>query len=333
LSESLRIKEDELQILFNTLGDNLVFSYPPYNIKIFSAHVSSKGYSLDLMCSRRDFDKFTQLDGTTGEMPSYSDLTECLLNAGVTQYGNLEEFKKRVNIYRNLHKGVVFSPDTNILYHGFFSNSNSIDPEDILLVDTVRDEIEAQLNHKYSRTEISTMKVRAQFQKHLLDELSNRRKKRSRKAAYLAMRNFISIRDRAIPVKGIEKSQKSSSENDRILVRTLNHYEQALPVLITADEAIIDICNLHDIEYFLFKHPHGQKVRHCTYNQLIKLALNLAGVFGFIKINSAILFGEFRGKRELNEFKILLLNENMGKTLKRDLNICRKLMRLRARPK
>ncbi|MBY8999017.1 MAG: hypothetical protein KGD60_14920, partial [Candidatus Thorarchaeota archaeon] len=145
---------------------------------------------------------------------------------------------------------------------------------------------------------------------------------------YLAMRNYISIRDRAIPEKGIEKSQKSSSENDRILVRTLNQYEQALPVLLTADEAITDICNLQDVEHFLFKLPHDHKVQHCTYKQLIKLALNLAGVFGFIKINSAILFGEFRRKRDLNEFKILLLDENMDKALKRDLNICRRLIDL-----
>ena len=329
MSEGLRIREDELQILFNTLGDNLVFSYPPHNIKILSARVSGEGYSLNLLCTDRDFEEHSIMDWTDAENPSYNDLTECLLNAGVIQYRNLDEFRKRVNIYRNLHRSVVFSPDTNILYHGFFSNNNSIDPTEILLVDTVRDEIEAQLNHKYSRTEISTMKARAQYQKHLFNELSNRRTKRSRKAAYLAMRNFISIRDRAVPVKGIEKSEKSSSENDRILVRTLKQYEQALPVLLTADEAITDICSLHDIEYFLFKLPLDHQVQYCTYKQLIKVALNLAGVFGFIKINSAILFGEYRGKRDLDEFKVHLLDEKKTLTLRKDIDICRKLVELK----
>jgi len=66
-----------------------------------------------------------------------------------------------------------------------------------------------------------------------------------------------------------------------------------------------------------------------TYKQLIKLALNLAGVFGFIKINSAILFGEYRGKRDLDKFKIHLLDENKTLTLRKDIDICRKLVELK----
>jgi len=155
LSEDIRIREDELQILFNTLGDNLEFSYPPNNIKILSARVTGEGYSLNFLCTDRDFEKHSSMDWIDAENPSYNDLTECLLNAGVIRYGNLEDFKKRVNIYRTLHRSIVFSPDTNLLYHGFFSNDDSIKPKDILLVDTVRDEIEAQLNHKYTGTEIS----------------------------------------------------------------------------------------------------------------------------------------------------------------------------------
>ncbi len=331
MSEGLRIREDELQILFNTLGDNLVFSYPPNNIKILSAQVSLEGYSLNLLCTERDFEKHYSMDWIDAENPSYNDLTECMLNAGVIQYRNLEEFIKRVINYQTLHRRVVFCPDTNLLYHGFFSNDDSIKPKDILLVDTVRDEIEAQLNHKYTVTEISKMKTRAQYQKQLFNELSNRRKKRSRKAAYLAMRNFLSIRDRAVTINGIEKSQKSSSENDSILVRTLKQYEKAIPVLLTADEAITDICILHDIEHFLFKLPLNHKVDHCTYKQLIKLALNLAGVFGFIKINSAILFGEYKGKRDRNEIKIHLLDDKIGSSLENNIEICRKLLGLRIR--
>lgn len=329
MSEGLRIREDELQILFNTLGGNLVFSYPPNNIKILSARVTGEGYSINLLCTDRDFEKHSNMDWTEDENPSYNDLTECLLNAGVIQYENLEEFRKRVTIYRTLHRNIVFSPDTNILYHGFFSNDNSIDPTEILLVDTVRDEIEAQLNHKYTGTEISKMKTHAQYQKQLFNELSNRRKKRSRKAAYLAMQNYLSIRDRAIQEKGIEKSQKSSSENDSILVRTIKQYDKALPVLLTADEAITDICTLHDIEHFLFKLPQCPIVKYCTYKQLKKLAMNMAGVFGFIKINSTILHGEFRGKRDRNEFKVSLLDETIRSSLENNIKICRKLIGLR----
>ena len=85
LSEGLRIRQDEFQILFNTLEDNLVFSYPSYNFHLISALVSDEGYSLNLLHTHRDFDKFSDLNGAGGEMPRYGDLTDCLLNAGVIQ--------------------------------------------------------------------------------------------------------------------------------------------------------------------------------------------------------------------------------------------------------
>ena len=329
MSEDPRLRGDELQILLNTLGDDLVFSYPPSNVTILSAMASPEGYSLRLQCADRDFENQSSTDWTEDEMPSYGELTECLLNSGVEQYSNLGEFREQANIYRNLQKSVRFSPDTNILYHGFFSNNDSIDQMEILLVDTVLDEIEAQLNHKYTRNEISAMKLGARYQRHLFDELLNRRKMRSRKAAYLAMHEYLSIRDRSIPLKAIEKSQMSSSENDIILVRTLKNHISAFPVLLTADEAITDICKLHNVEHFLFKLPHSHEVRHCTHRQLRRLAQNLAGVFGFIKINSAIIYGEYRGKRYPDEFKIHLLDDGIRSSLVTDIEICRKLNDLR----
>jgi len=57
--------------------------------------------------------------------------------------------------------------------------------------------------------------------------------------------------------------------------------------------------------------------------------LNLAGVFGFIKLNSAIIFGEFIGKRGLDEFKVRLFDENRSVKFGRDLKICRKLFDLK----
>ena len=130
-------------------------------------------------------------------------------------------------------------------------------------------------------------------------------------------------------MEAIEKSQMSSSENDRILVRTLKNHESAFPVLLTADEAITDICKLHNVEHFLFKLPYSREVRHCTHRQLRRLAQNLAGVFGFIKINSAIIYGEYRGKRYPDEYKIHLLDDGIRSSLIRDIQICRKIVDLR----
>jgi len=155
---------------------------------------------------------------------------------------------------------------------------------------------------------------------------------RSRKAAFLAMRDYLSIRDKVSHYEGIEKSGKSSEENDIILVKSLKEYQKTtyrLPVLLTADATMTDICELHGIEYFLFKFPQVHLIDFCTFKQLRDLVLNLAGVFGFIKLNSVIIFGEYIGKRTLDEYKIQFLDRKKEESFLKNLKICRKLIDLK----
>ncbi len=58
------------------------------------------------------------------------------------------------------------------------------------------------------------------------------------------------------------------------------------------------------------------------------LLKSLAVVFGFIKLNSIIIFGEFKGKTQLDTLKIRFLDEKIFKECQRDLRICRKLLAL-----
>jgi hypothetical protein len=68
---------------------------------------------------------------------------------------------------------------------------------------------------------------------------------------------------------------------------------------------------------------------HCTPAAFMNLLGTLAGVFGFIQCNSAVIFGEYRGKGSKgDELKVQFLNETIYEPFKKDLTLCRKLLDL-----
>jgi hypothetical protein len=250
-------------------------------------------------------------------------------------YKNIGEFKKRLKSYRGMKKTVKFSLDTNMLYQGFISNYGLVKPSEIVIVDIVLKEIRASLNMKYKPNDIEYLKKKARYQKPLLDELRNKRTKKSRKAAYLASREYQFLTDGiADVVKAVDSGKAKEGENDRIIVSTLMEFDKkspTLPVLLTADDAMVDLCETDGLEYFKFDMPYEIDDTSCTYPQLNELLFNLAAVFGLIKMDSIITFGEFNEKtsNRPNEMKLRFLNEEFYDCFNQDLNICRKILELK----
>lgn len=328
-----KLGTEELQVLMNIFGEELEISYSPLHLAVATVRPAENQYKVTVKSSREDFDKALDYDIFEKEKPSYNDIFDCLLNSGVIQYSNMGEFAEKVNVYRSLNETLYFTPDTNIFYHGFLSNSDLIKPEEILLVNTVRDEIESSLNCKYDNHQINMLKKLAKFQGNLFDELRNRRMKRSRRAAYLAMYDFRSIRDRATKLEPVSASVADGRENDLTIARTLGKFSRennCMALLITADNLMTDICEAEGIAYFHFKIP--PKTEYSDYmadaRQVRKLLYNLASLLGFIKVNNTILFGEYRGKTNPSELKARFLNDCTSKDFKRELEVCRKLSKL-----
>jgi len=190
---------DELQSLLN-LVDEISVMYPLYShFQFFEAKPEGEGYKLSIKQGEMDFERQqNHFDHLADEMPSYNDFAECLLVSGIISYDNLEQFKETLNHYRSLKKRVYFCPDTNVIYHGFVSTSSLFKSEGILLLETTREEIEASLNFKYAPPVISDFKRFARYQPFLLDEFINRRMKKSRLAAYIAMKEYRVLRKPAI---------------------------------------------------------------------------------------------------------------------------------------
>ncbi len=146
----------EIQILLN-LMDEISVMYPFYrHFTLFTVKQDEDGYAVKVLQGQKDFED-QQSHFTFSEMPSYTDFVQCLLAAGIIHYENIAEFEERVKAYSSISKPVLFSPDTNVLYHRFLANSE-MDLRSVLLVSTVREEIEASLNFKYSPEQISKMK-------------------------------------------------------------------------------------------------------------------------------------------------------------------------------
>ncbi|WP_048811231.1 PIN domain-containing protein [Thermococcus gammatolerans] len=313
------IEKPELQILINLLQrSGITVSYPLYEIPLFSARESERGYTLSVLAGRHDF------KGRHPELPSYSDFYETFISSGIITYDNIDEFANMLEVYRVLRKGVSFAPDTNLFYHRFISSYRPLDGYQIVVAEDVKNEIEAAMNYKYRRqllVEIS----REVKNGHLLHELSNRRTKKARKAAYIALKEFEALRDRII----IAERYGSGHNNDEVIVKTLKHFDEMSPsllVFLTADLAITDVARMEGLEYFLFEYPTKELGTHeVSAYQLRTLIFNLAAVFGVIDLNGTIIYGEFGGKRKLNELKLLFRDEDLFQKFLFHLNLCRRL--------
>ncbi|RLI70971.1 hypothetical protein DRP05_02745 [Archaeoglobales archaeon] len=325
------VSRDELQILLN-MEDEVSVMFPFYHkFELLKAKSDEDGYRIKVLVGRQEFDvKSSRLGDYSNEMPNYNDFLECLLSSGVMKYKNEAKFMKKIKHYRGMSKKVYFCPDTNVIYHRFISNSSIFRQNEIVLVDAVKGEIEANLNFKFSPHQIHELKNLVRYQSFLLDEWVNKRMKRSRRAAYIALRELKRVKDAAISIEGAGSSDKE--ENDRIIVKSIKRFEReknALPVLLTADVSMTDLCEIEGVEYFLFEIPHAIKADYCKAEQMLELVYNLAVVFGVIKLNSTLIFGEFRGKSRYEELKLKFLDDRIAKEFRRDLKICRKLMELK----
>lgn len=332
MTKEVQIFIHELPLLLNYLGSSLEVSYPLYGFDLFTARTGSNGYTLESFGSREMFeDALAPYGNAIQEMPAFNDLLSCLMNSGILPYLNRDAFLEKIRMFATLKKGALYGLDTNVFYHGLPLNAG-IDPAHFLLIETVRNEIESSLNFKYSPQQIVDLKRSAQFQKLLLDELINARTKRARLAAHLALPPFVAIRDRATLVPAIGPSSSDKEANDLIIVKSLKEFGKekfALPVMLTADRNLATLCDAQGVEHFLFEMPTTLGKTHCTPAAFTKLLGTLAGVFGFIQCNSAIIFGEYRGKGSKgDELKVQFLNEALCESFRKDLSLCRKLQDL-----
>jgi hypothetical protein len=294
--------------------------------------IEGEGYRFKIEADRDQIMEAKEPFNTfSSEIPDFDDVFSCLIHAGIVHYANREEFERTSQAHKGLKKDVFYALDTNLFYHGFPSRSG-IDPAHFVILDITKAEIESQLNIKYSPSQISSLKMKAQFQRQWFDELGNQRTRRARLATYLALREYQMLRDRALRFETGGKISPNKEENDLLIVRAMRQFETekaSLPILLTADKNVATLCEAEGVEYFLFMVPYTVTQERCTAPETIRLLYDLATVFGFIQCGGAYIFGEFRGKGpDLDELKVVFSNGHKGEDILKDLEICRKLISL-----
>ncbi|MEM0203813.1 MAG: PIN domain-containing protein [Archaeoglobaceae archaeon] len=325
------VSPEEIQILLNLLEEEISVMYPLYrHFTLFNARAKEEGYSLKILLGLKEFeDQQNEFLEFADEMPSYNDFISALIASGAMKYENLGDFLERAKSYSTLQKTVLFCPDTNVVYHRFITNTFS-DFRNVLLIEIVRNEIESVLNFKYQEKDIVSMKKKARYQNFLLDEFVNRRMKRSR-LAFLALTEYRFLRSYGLEIGAVGKGGKDKEENDYIIVKTLREFEKersALPILLTADNQMADLCKAEGIEFFHFKFPHVVSADFCSHGSMLRLIYSLALIFGVIRLNSVVVFGEFRGKIGAEDLKLRFLDEKLWAKFEKHLRICRKLGRI-----
>ena len=323
------ISKQEIPILLNQLPNKINVDYPLSNDQIFSAEAYKNKYEIETQLESDQ--NLSDSELWDSEKPKFDDYRKCFLSSNIISYTNLDEFLHDHKTYSNLKQKVVYAPDTNLFYNQFLS-TGIIKPNDILLVETVHKEIMRMLNKKMTSDIISDLKPVVKYQKHLLDMFINGRRKKSRIVYNLALQEYLQFADQVYAKVQSRDLVVDREENDIIFVESVKQYKNTsstYPVVLSSDKQIKDVCEASGVPFFILDQPKEIKPEDCTPEQLCHLLCNLAGVLGVIQINNLLLFSEFRGKRNVNDYNVRFLGGETSIELERDLEICRELVKLK----
>ena len=332
--DSSKIHYEELNVLVNLIPeDKRSIKYPLYDFDLIDVEEAPDGYRLEIRNTDRFDDRISDFGRLRGEVPNYDDLRSAMMSSGILKIANLDQVKEEIERYEKAKNGVRFALDTNMLYHNFVRNHPFIDPKEVVLVDTVKEEIKNMSNKKYSKEQMQALKGYAPRYKELLDELWNRRVKRSRKAS-LALRDWIYLIDNdARVIEAVGESSSEEGVSDQIIVESLKEHDDNISqftVLLTADDALIDLCKMESLEYIKCDMEHEVGSIDCGYKQLRNLLYDMANTFGFIKFGPVIIYGVYRGytSNRPDVLKVKTQNNKLHEGLEKELETCRKLKEL-----
>jgi hypothetical protein len=338
MNNPLFLHRDEVQILVNLFTDETIkITYPFYDFTIGTARTIDDSVELKLTCANNDF----RLCQTTynqhyKEMPGYDDLITTLFSSGILTYTNqyeLDSLMAQVHRWK-IPRKAWFTVDTNLFYHGFFTNYQHLRTDEIILIDTIGKEID-NAKEKYLPEHIGEeIQTCIPRQQELYTELLNRRTKKSRQARFIALPDHQQLIQHGVQdLPSIREPLADNDENDQIIVDTaVALQKERFPdlYLLTADQGVAERCKQQSLNHLLLKVPQFISTLQATAQQFNTLIYNLARIFGIIKMNNTILYGEFQQHEQRDPTGIMALSQH-DKTqteLIKHLIICRNIQKL-----
>ncbi len=358
--KELVVSRRELQVLTNAIYRSdkryVHISYPFYDLELFTLDIEKPELSNIVRpdafdwtrSSRKPLDRSVSAD----ELPSYTDLRNCLLSSGFLDYRNEPEITKKLLDLRDEARDPNKRPrplfvalDTNILYNRFLSrhlplidesSGRSLDATDFryVLSEIVQMEIDTKITHKYSREEVQGL-ASVMAHPELLKEFSNAsgRRERTAKLAFNEM-NFLLGELRALRIKGTPT--KGKERNDIEIAQSYKQWARAGDYdvfLLTADEDMVNHARTSELMTLQlelpFLVPEHARIDPWKMSDLI---YDLAVVFGAISLDSEdiLVFGEWAGKGSSDfmheHVKVRFANGENYPAVSKQLDICRKIL-------
>lgn len=337
------IMVDELQIVLNLLGPQITVEFPPYDLVLLEARQQQDGYRISQTVSA---DKVNACAGLFShpEFFDYQAVVQCFLSSGIHPYQNLERVKEMIQMKKQAlssFKELFYVLDTNLFYDRIVSTYELVPASHVCLVDTVKQEILYHLNNKFDRSHLldALKSLVLQYSsmaesvvEHTYNEFVNRNMKSTRIARNMALDEYTFVRKYGKEIPIVKNNAETSRENDQLIAEIVKEFQQESAynefLLLTADTAMKDVCDIVGVESFVLQKPTSISSKHCSVNQFLQLLYNLCVLTGFLKLNSTFLFSEFQGGDQRYPLKIRLLNQTYYDDVKKHINLCRMLQRI-----
>jgi hypothetical protein len=358
--KELILSRRELQILTNSIyrGDRryVHVSYPFYGIELFTLDIEKP--ELNKIVRPGEFDwtrtsrKPSNRSFSPDELPSFTDLRNCLLSSGFLDYKNEPEITQKLADLRDeamnpnrRPRPVFVAVDTNILYDRFLSRhlpladertGRIVEAKDFryVLSEIVQIEVDSKITHKYSREEIQGMSSLVEHPE-LLKEFSNAsgRRERIAKLAFNEM-SYLLTELRALRIKG--SPAKGKERNDIEIAQSYKDWARSGDYdvfLLTADEDMVNHARTSELMTLQLELPF-EVPEHARIDpwRMSDLIYDLAVVFGVVSLDNMgiTVFGEWGGKSSTDymseNVKVQFQEEEAHRTVAKQAGICRKIL-------
>ncbi len=358
--KELVLSRKELQILTNSIyrGDKryIHVSYPFYAAELFTLDVSKPELTNIVRADAFDWTRSTKkpLDRSfsADELPSYTDLKNCLRSSGFLDYKNEAEITQRLLDLRedardpNKRPRPVFvAVDTNILYDMFLSrhlplsdklSDRTVEASDFryVLSEIVMTEIDSRITHKYSKEELQGLGAVVSHPE-LLKEFSNGsgRRERIAKLAFNEM-TYLLTELKALRIKGT--ATKGKERNDIEIAQSYKAWARSGDYdvfLLTADEDMVNHAGTGELMTLQLELPF-EVPEHARIDpwRLSDLLYDLTVVFGVISLDNEeiTLFGEWGGKSSADysneHVKVRFGDEGKLPEVLKQVELCRRIL-------
>lgn len=326
MQEDKIVSKPDLMILLNEiyLSEKRVFTvkYPFYDLPLFQVDMGK--YIIRNVVSERQFNSerrkhVPESDFLRGDMPRFTDFRDCLITSSFLPFTNFDAVRTRlmeladtIKSPSGRSKPLYLAPDTNLVYLKFFSRYFPIKIPDgskrvsaldfrFALSDLVKEEIDANIKHKYRASNLNKMK-KAFGHSQIVDEFFNCSARKTRVAKSAQNEIKILLADLEAERAEAKLFSEDKEERDRVIAKSYANFESAHGgevLLLTADEDMAyhaKNAGLLD-ETLLIPHLVPEKGEILP-NQLINLIYDLAITFGVIRLGGCgvLIFGEWKGK-------------------------------------